>query len=43
MQHLYDRFIKQLNSLVLFLALGEEEVFRLICQRQAIWLPEEGG
>jgi hypothetical protein len=41
MQRLYDRFIEQLDSLVLFLALGNEEVFRLVWHRHASWMPSD--
>jgi hypothetical protein len=41
MQRLYDRFIEQLNSLVLFLALGNEEIFNLVWDRHTLWIPEK--
>jgi hypothetical protein len=40
MQRLYERFIEQLNSLVMFLALGNEEIFPLIWDRNTIWVTE---
>jgi hypothetical protein len=41
MQELYNRFIEQLDSLVVFLALSSEEVYRLISDRWSLWLPED--
>jgi hypothetical protein len=41
MTGLYDRFFGQLNSLVLFLALENEEIFGLLLNRHTAWIPED--
>jgi hypothetical protein len=41
MKRLYNRLIEQLDSLVLFLALENEEVFRLVSDRHGTWMRED--
>jgi hypothetical protein len=41
MQALYERFIEQLNSLIAFMALSQDEIFSLLCKRYKSWIPKE--
>lgn len=41
MNHLYDRLVVQLDTLIPFLALTHREAFDLIGQRYPYWLPDE--